>query len=291
MQIKPLSYVAPQTEADRFTFQGKELQEDFDLNWYDFEWRNYDAVIWRTPSIDPHTENYYSLSPYSFLGNNPLLMIDPDGRDITIYYRDENNKEHHITINRNTDVSKLPKNQFIAAFLDAWSYLKTKDGKDIISQLVNDDSKKVFLRKDNNNNHRKGWIDWNPEKGLLITNGNVFPPALGLEHEMDHALSYKTNPEHFNTRRSQSDNQYENREERRVITGSETQTAERLKLLKNGTKVSRPDHDGTPVIVKGGVRSVNIDRPKTYNYLKNLAENDPYANRSEYKRRMEKFKD
>ena len=38
----------------------------------------------RWPQVDPHAENYYSQSPYSFAGNNSVNNIDPDGRD---YYQ------------------------------------------------------------------------------------------------------------------------------------------------------------------------------------------------------------
>ena len=32
--------------------------------------------------MDPHAGNYPSLSPYTYVANNPLIAIDPDGRDI-----------------------------------------------------------------------------------------------------------------------------------------------------------------------------------------------------------------
>jgi hypothetical protein len=34
---------------------------------------------WMT--IDPLAEKYYHLSPYAFVNNNPMNVIDPDGRD------------------------------------------------------------------------------------------------------------------------------------------------------------------------------------------------------------------
>lgn len=33
-------------------------------------------------TMDPHAENYYSVSPYSFCLGNPIRFIDPDGRDV-----------------------------------------------------------------------------------------------------------------------------------------------------------------------------------------------------------------
>ena len=50
----------------------------------DYHARQADPQSGRMLNIDPHAENYYSLSPYSLLGNNPLMYIDPDGRDIEV---------------------------------------------------------------------------------------------------------------------------------------------------------------------------------------------------------------
>jgi len=64
-----------------YKFQNKEWQDELGLNVYDFEARNYDPAIVRTLTQDPHAEKYYNWSPYSFIYNNPLLFIDPDGKD------------------------------------------------------------------------------------------------------------------------------------------------------------------------------------------------------------------
>jgi RHS repeat-associated protein len=64
-----------------YKFQNKEWQDELSLNLYDFEARNYDPAIVRTLTQDPHAEKYYNWSPYSFIYNNPLLFVDPDGKD------------------------------------------------------------------------------------------------------------------------------------------------------------------------------------------------------------------
>jgi len=37
---------------------------------------------WLSP--DPHSEKYYSISPYVYANNNPILFIDPNGKDAVI---------------------------------------------------------------------------------------------------------------------------------------------------------------------------------------------------------------
>lgn len=60
---------------------GKELDRDHGLNWYDYNARYYDPAYGRFTTPDPHSENYYSWSPYVYVGNNPMNLIDPDGKD------------------------------------------------------------------------------------------------------------------------------------------------------------------------------------------------------------------
>jgi RHS repeat-associated protein len=71
-----------------YRFTSKELDKQNGLNWYDFGARWYDVAgvpMWT--SVDPLAEKYYNVSPYAYCNNNPVMFIDPDGRDgiISIY--------------------------------------------------------------------------------------------------------------------------------------------------------------------------------------------------------------
>jgi RHS repeat-associated protein len=51
-------------------------------NSYDFGARMYDARVGRWLTIDPLLRKYPSLSPYNFVSNNPLIFVDPNGKEI-----------------------------------------------------------------------------------------------------------------------------------------------------------------------------------------------------------------
>ena len=76
-----------------FTFTGKELDEEGDLDWYYFGARFYDPEIGRWVTVDPLAEKYPSLSPYHYANNNPLRFIDPRGEEWYEIINEEDEKE------------------------------------------------------------------------------------------------------------------------------------------------------------------------------------------------------
>ncbi|MFA7469178.1 MAG: RHS repeat-associated core domain-containing protein [Weeksellaceae bacterium] len=62
-----------------YKYNGKEWQDELNLNLYDYHARNYDPAIGRWINIDPMAPKYFSHSPYAYALNNPVYFIDPDG--------------------------------------------------------------------------------------------------------------------------------------------------------------------------------------------------------------------
>jgi len=82
LNISALSSTAPLSKPNRFKYQGQEYESDFGVNIHSFEWRGYDQTLGRTWQLDPHLESYFTISPYSWAANDPISVIDPDGRDV-----------------------------------------------------------------------------------------------------------------------------------------------------------------------------------------------------------------
>ena len=64
-----------------YKYNGKELDGGRRLNWYDYSARYMDGALGRFTTVDPLAEKYYSISPYTYVANNPMRFVDPDGKD------------------------------------------------------------------------------------------------------------------------------------------------------------------------------------------------------------------
>jgi len=65
--------------ADKYKYNGKELQDELGLNMTAMDYRQYDNALGRFNSIDALSEMSFSTSPFTFARNNPIFWMDPSG--------------------------------------------------------------------------------------------------------------------------------------------------------------------------------------------------------------------
>ena len=219
--------------ADKVTenFTGKERDDETELDYFGARYLDPMLGVWT--SVDPMRQ---FASPYLYAGNgvNPINGEDDDGN--VLLFAPGSSPE------------------FKAEFARAIQYLNNGKSSSIIAQLhkrkevvyVRQISEAAgdedgFIRKDGDLNAPT--IDWDPYSALTFGDGLSQSPALGFLHEADHALGYLKNPDGFNARTLESDIEYDDQEEMRVIQGSETRAA------KNLGEGVRHGHDGNSKIV------------------------------------------
>ena len=97
MNIAGLSS-ANSSPENKYKYNGKELQSEFGLDWYDYGFRYYDAALARFTTPDPMAERYLEHTPYNYVFNNPINGIDPDGNDGKLV-KDGKNLTVQVTLN------------------------------------------------------------------------------------------------------------------------------------------------------------------------------------------------
>jgi RHS repeat-associated protein len=148
-------YISFNSERQPYKFGGKELDEMHGLNWYDQGARPFDAIIPRTPTIDPMAEKYYNTSPYVQYANNPVRFVDPDGK---VTYVTSNQDGTFTVVGGQLDGDKsiyvlFGENKlmgFLGESLTEYSFFET-DGREAGTPVVgaiidpNDHSGEIFL--------------------------------------------------------------------------------------------------------------------------------------------------
>gem|GEM_PF-3926198 len=211
----------------RLKFSGKEREKESQLDY--FGARYYDNKSSRFLSVDPIINKDEALvnpqlwNLYSYCRNNPVTFLDPDGRKF-VYVGSGQFKT-------NIDIIK--------------SYLGSSPiARAIIQEAENMSATITVIESSMSAIHKEGTIWFDPLAGLALETGEIQSPAMAFLHEVAHALQYRKKTAEFKTATiDPTGDNYDTREEKRVITQIETPVARRL------GEPTRRDHRGEKIRV------------------------------------------
>ncbi len=111
--------VAPE---NKYRYNGKEWNDDWGLNMYDYGARGYMPDLGRWGQADPLAERYYAWSGYNYVMGNPVRLIDPDGRSAYGDIYNLNGKhigndgkvDNQVYVKRTTDDTQLTREEALA---------------------------------------------------------------------------------------------------------------------------------------------------------------------------------
>jgi len=67
---------------ERFKFTGKERDEESGYDFFGARYYDHRKGFWN--SVDPLADKYLNVTPYLYCNANPVMLVDPDGKDVTI---------------------------------------------------------------------------------------------------------------------------------------------------------------------------------------------------------------
>ncbi len=150
------------TANSTYTFSAKEKDPETGLSYFGSRYYSSDLSVWL--SVDPMSDKYPSLSPYTYCVDNPVKVVDPDGEEIG-EYRDWNGN------------------------------LLGTDGKDDLNVFFVSDEKSVNTIRNNNvsgktTNRSDVKIDWETNKIVTHTIVSVYDMTVNNGGNREEAASF-----------------------------------------------------------------------------------------------------
>jgi len=187
----------------------------------------YDAQIGRWHVVDPLADKYPSWSGYNYVYNNPLKNIDPNGKEIWVFYEEavKDKKSGNVKLNKDGSIKTRTQsvqykdgaffdkkgnefkgdNKFLSQVSESLGYIQSNaadingvDGNHTIQELVQT-KEKLFIKKGgkygssgSSYDDKTNTIAFDPNaaKELLNSSGQVVgkqSAALEFYHETGHA--------------------------------------------------------------------------------------------------------
>jgi len=203
MQLEALGYTSGADLKNNYLYNGKELQEDYSLNWYDYGARMYDPVIGRFTTQDAYAEKYASLTPYQYGANNPIKYIDINGDSLWVTHRtgflglggkETLRYEDGSLYNKDGSAYTGKVKGFLGKAVNALNEASSGNaGDNMINELQSSTQNVTVVKSSDGNSYESNIntvkFDPSSQNGGLNTRGLTERPTfIGLGHELAHGL-------------------------------------------------------------------------------------------------------
>lgn len=154
--------------ANKFLYNNKEEQE-MPGRWLDYGFRFYDSHLARFHAVDPHAENYYYSSPFTYVLNNPLIYIDPNGKD-TLHFIDvpENPENRRVYT---ADIIHIKNGKIIGTYKDGGSTYPNYPDTKADNQNTIDEGEYEYNNELGHGGDRNAGINLVDEAGNRVVDG------------------------------------------------------------------------------------------------------------------------
>jgi RHS repeat-associated protein len=208
--------------ATPYKFNGKELDEETGYYYYGARYYTPELGVWL--SVDPLADKYPSMSAFMYCAGNPVVLVDPDGREIWIVGSDGSSHQYGTKDKNGNSVKYGGSDPFIIATEAALDKISEySSGGEMVSELsgpgnmftieggqrssfIPTDKSKAYLAELTDNPKHKasyeamkaagvdlsggsgGNIVWNPTQKVKTTKGERADGVVNLAHELFHGL-------------------------------------------------------------------------------------------------------
>lgn len=176
-----LMHTAENNNLYKYKYQGIEKENDLNLGWYNYKYRSYSPEIGKFLSVDPLADKYDFLSNYAYTDNNPMNLVDVDGREIYVVSNGMEYKYNRNLITFSNDLF------VITAFNSLNTIASTKIGNAILTPLINT-SQKIYV---SNTFSSVGTMTYNMDTKIIdaAPKGHDFNTyTITMGHELYHSL-------------------------------------------------------------------------------------------------------
>jgi RHS repeat-associated protein len=178
-----------------YKYNGKELDRTHNLDFYNYEARSFDPTLMRFTSVDPMAEKYYNVSPYAYCANNPVNVIDPNGKELIFITKNNQytyNNGHFWT--SKGFVYTPDKGSTMERVLSVYQKIEASGDKILINQLetLDKSDKKHFMGEGERNTVRAWELDKTiSEQQKMISEGKAVNTRATFNFSEDLKKKYK----------------------------------------------------------------------------------------------------